>query len=408
MVQAIWLSNPSIPAFMYRKKLVFLAACLGMLLFGIGLITLGSIAADLREKFALDEVGAGSLFSILPFGILGGSLVFGPVCDRYGYKTLLVAACLGMAAGFEAMALVSSINGLRIAIFIFGFSAGIINGTTNALVADISTVAKGANLSLLGVFFGIGALGMPFITGLLKGHISSFGILTGVGILTLVVGFFYMMIRFPKAKHAVQTGRNKTSLFRSPLIYMIAVFLFFQGSLESIMNNWTTSYLAEVIGLTEKRSLFALTLFVLGMTLMRLLIGSLFRSMAAEKMILLSMIPAFAGLLLFHTANSYFMAAGGLVLLGAGLAAGFPIMMGLAGTAFPERSGTALSIVLATALTGNMLINFVAGLVSRQYGIRYLSSLALAELSLMLITGILIYIHQLKKNKTYAGKTMVE
>ena len=393
---------------MYRKKLVFLAACLGMLLFGIGLITLGSIAGDLREKFALDEVGAGSLFSILPFGILGGSLVFGPVCDRYGYKILLVTACLGMSAGFEAMAMVSSLTGLRIAIFVFGFGAGIINGTTNALVADISTEAKGANLSLLGVFFGIGALGMPFITGLLKGHISSFGILTGIGILTMMVGLFYMLIRFPKAKHAVQEGRNKISLFRSPLIYLIAVFLFFQGSLESIMNNWTTSYLTETMGITEKRSLFALTLFVLGMTLMRLMIGSLFRSMPAEKLILLSMIPAFAGLILFHAGNSYFMAAAGLVLLGAGLAAGFPIMMGIAGTAFPERSGTALSLVLATALTGNMLINYVAGLVSRQYGIGHLSSLALAELSFMLLTGILIYIHQHKKNKTYAGKTMVE
>ena len=174
------------------------------------------------------------------------------------------------------------------------------------------------------------------------------------------------------------------------------------------MNNWTTSYLTETMGLTEKRSLFALTLFVLGMTLMRLMIGSLFRSLAAEKLILLSMIPAFAGLILFHAGNSYFMAASGLVLLGAGLAAGFPIMMGIAGTTFPKRSGTALSLVLATALTGNMLINYVAGLVSRQYGIRHLSSLALAELSFMLITGILIYIHQHKKNKIYAGKTMVE
>jgi hypothetical protein len=35
-------------------------------------------------------------------------------------------------------------------------------------VADISKDSKTANLSLLGVFFGIGALGMPFILGLLR------------------------------------------------------------------------------------------------------------------------------------------------------------------------------------------------------------------------------------------------
>jgi hypothetical protein len=37
---------------------------------------------------------------------------------------------------------------------VLGFGGGIINGSTNAVVADISSEDKGANLSLLGVFFG--------------------------------------------------------------------------------------------------------------------------------------------------------------------------------------------------------------------------------------------------------------
>ena len=85
---------------MLKKKLIFWAACFGILLFGIGLITLGSIATDLKTKFNLDDVSAGTLFSILPIGILTGSLIFGPVCDRYGYKIILIIACIGMFAGF--------------------------------------------------------------------------------------------------------------------------------------------------------------------------------------------------------------------------------------------------------------------------------------------------------------------
>src|SRR5712675_514310 len=111
---------------MYNKKLVFGAACFGMLLFGIGLITLGSMATDLKIKFHLDEISAGTLFSILPVGILAGSLLFGPVCDRYGYKLLLIISCIGMAAGFEGIANVSSTSLLKLYIFIFGLSAGII------------------------------------------------------------------------------------------------------------------------------------------------------------------------------------------------------------------------------------------------------------------------------------------
>src|SRR6476660_1079085 len=153
---------------MYKKNLVFAAACLGLLLFGIGLITLGSVASDLKTKFKLDEISSGTLFSIMPFGILAGSLLFGPVCDRYGYKLILILACLGLFAGFEGIAYASSLSSLKVFIFLFGTSGGIINGATNAVVADISKDAKAASLSMLGGFLGIGGLGKPFVLGLLK------------------------------------------------------------------------------------------------------------------------------------------------------------------------------------------------------------------------------------------------
>ncbi len=158
---------------MYNKKLVFSAACLGMLLFGIVLISLGSILPSITIKFELDEISIGTLASILPFGILAGSLVFGPIVDRYGYKNLLIICSLMVLAGLEGIAYAESLFVLQISMLLIGFGGGVINGGTNALVSDISTKDKGASLSYLGVFFGIGALGMPAILGLLSRIIFS-------------------------------------------------------------------------------------------------------------------------------------------------------------------------------------------------------------------------------------------
>src|SRR5512139_1557937 len=106
---------------MYNKKVVFRSACLGMLLFGIVLITLGSVAPDLKLKLELSEISSGTLFSILPFGILIGSLLFGPVADKYGYRILLAISCVLLFAGFEGIAYSRSAGVIRIFIFIVGF-----------------------------------------------------------------------------------------------------------------------------------------------------------------------------------------------------------------------------------------------------------------------------------------------
>ena len=64
---------------MYNKKVVFGAACVGMLLFGMVMLSLGTINTFLTDKFSLDTITVGSLAALLPLGILIGSLIFGPV-----------------------------------------------------------------------------------------------------------------------------------------------------------------------------------------------------------------------------------------------------------------------------------------------------------------------------------------
>jgi len=67
---------------MQNRRVVFAASCAGMLLFGIVMISLGSLLPSLTARFGLNEVAVGSLASLLPLGILAGSVVFGPVVDR--------------------------------------------------------------------------------------------------------------------------------------------------------------------------------------------------------------------------------------------------------------------------------------------------------------------------------------
>jgi fucose permease len=380
------------PRATFNKTTLFISACCGLLLFGIALLTLGSVSQGLQQNFKLDKLEAGTLFAILPAGLLTGSLFFGPVCDRYGYKILLVSACLLLATGFTGIAYSPSKGWLQCSIFIFGLAGGIINGATNAVVADISGEYKGANLSLLGVSFGVGALGLPFVLGILKKYYSYPVILSGAALIALGVALFYLLIRFPLPKITQELPLKKSfGLLKDMVLLMIAFYLFCQSSLEAIVNNWTTTFLIERKGLSEGNALYALSACVAGMTLMRLLTGTVFRKIAPGNILLFSFGLFLCGIILLQVTASFFTALSGLSILGAGIAGGFPIMLGLVGNRYAALSGTAFSLVLVIAITGNILVNYLMGIVAAAYGTQHFITLLYAELTIMVLLFIFIF-----------------
>jgi MFS family permease len=383
----------------YNRQLVFWSACLGMLIFGIGLITLGAVLPDLKLKHALDAVQAGTLFSILPIGTLAGSLLFGPVCDRYGYRVLLAASTFLMFAGFEGLAYTNSLGLLGVSVFLIGLGGGAVNGATNAVVADISTTGKGANLSLLGVFFGIGALGMPLLLSFLEESFSFEAIIAATGFLALAATVLFAAVHFPPAKQSGGISMKQVgSLVRDATLLLIAFFLFFQSSFEGLVNNWTTTYLMERHSATQGNALLGLSSYVAGMTVMRLFIGSVFRKVPERTLLFSSFGLTLVALVLVRLSGSAVTASAGFALVGAGLAAGFPTMLGLVGNRYPQLSGTAFSFVLVVALLGNMLVNYSMGLVAENYGIRHLTTFTFAEL--ILLAGFAFFIFRnLKHNK---------
>lgn len=371
---------------MYNKRVIFWAACIGILFFGISITTLGSVVPGLKLKFGLDDIASGTLFSILPFGLLVGSLIFGPLCDRYGYKLLLALACISMFMGFEGIAFAPTQFLLQACIFLFGLGGGAINGATSALVSDISDENKGANLSLLGVFFALGALGMPFVLGILENEFNYEVIVSIVGVATLAVSVFYLLIKFPPAKQSSNVPLSQSlHLFKDGVLLLIAFFLFFQSAFEGILNNWTTTFLSEHLSIKSDKALYALSLSVVGMTVMRLLLGSVFRKTKVEKIWALSFLLMLLGLVSLASTHSYYMACAGLILLGAGLAAGFPIMLGFVGERYKTLSATAFSLVFVIALSGNMIINYGMGYIAQHYGIRHLITVGFAEMVIMSI-----------------------
>jgi MFS family permease len=354
----------------YNRNLIFASACAGLFLFGVGVITFGSIAPELKAKFGLDERAIGGLFSLFPVGILIGSLGFGPITDRFGYRLLLAGCSTLLALGFVGIGIGSAFGALQVCVILIGIGGGAINGATSALVADISTENKGASLALFGTFFGLGALCMPFVLGALKGVIGFETVVLVIGGLTFLLSFLFLGLVFPKAKHSEgvsvqQVGR----MLGNPALLLIGFFLFWQSACEALINNWTTSYLLDAQHIQGSWSLFALSSYVAALSTMRLLTGSVWSKMPATRILSLSMGALIAGALVLGWVPGLLGAFIGLILVGMGLALGFPVMFGLSSSLYPQMSGTAIGLILAISLIGNLLTNSIMGHLAQEWGI---------------------------------------
>lgn len=368
----------------YRHRLVFAAACVGMLVFGIALTTLGAVLPSIIQRLGLDRTEAGSLLALMSLGILAGSLVFGPVVDRRGYKGMLAAAVVLIALGLEGIAFAPSIAWLAASAIIIGFGGGLINGGTTALVADISAEGRAAGLAYLGVFFGIGAFSVPLVLGLLRERFGDAGIVAVIGALVALVLAYYAAVRFPEPKQPQGFPlRQAAVLLRDPVLVLLGVTLFFQSGMEITVGGWTATYVNQELGLSPERALYLLSLYWLGMTGARLVSGWLLKRVSTVAVLLSSLGVAFAGALILIGARTTASAGAGTLLTGAGFAAVFPVILGYVGDRYERLSGTAFGVVLVMALMGGTALPYVTGVLGDAFGLRL--SLAIVPVGLVCV-----------------------
>lgn len=387
---------------MTNRRTLFAIACLGMLAFGIVLTTLGAVLPSVIERFGIDTAAAGALFLLMTFGILLGSIVFGPIVDRNGYKGMLLLATALIAIGIVGIAFAPSMSWLRVAVVVVGFGGGIINGGTNALVADVSADGRTAGLSLLGVFFGVGAVGVPFALGSLLGTFSYSAIIATVGALVAVPFFITAATPFPAPKQPqgfpLATARR---LLRDPVLLLLGLMLFLESGMEITVGGWTATFFKDELRITERRALVYLSLYWFGMMLARLALGSVLKRARPVRVLAVSIVVGFVGALTLILARDASVAALGVFLLGVGFAAAFPVVLGFVADRYADLSGTAFSVVIVMALSGGMLLPWLTGVLGARYGLR--GSFAIVPVALLLLSLLLGIVASRLRNDRAVG-----
>ena len=347
----------------YNKTLVFVAGCAGLAFFGVTMLALGPVLSHLSE-------GANALPATLSVGIIIGTLIFGPVTDKSGYKGLLITGSVLALSGIQGLAHLTVMPLLHLSMLMLGIGGGILNGETNALVAEIyDDKTRGGRLSLLGAFYCIGALLWTLLNYFIKDNYTL--PLHTISAIMAVFTVFFMLIRFPQPKPDNSVSVSKTlGLLKYPALLLFAFLLFFQSGLEGISGNFTIRFLENTQGMTASAATLSLTWLTIGMLTGRLPMGFLMKKWGGRTTLCLYLCVAFAGVALLYFASSTESVYAATALTGLGAGATYPVVFNYLGGAFKELQGTAFSIAIFIGLCGQFTFNKGIGMLfdKTQYG----------------------------------------
>jgi FHS family glucose/mannose:H+ symporter-like MFS transporter len=349
------------------------SAWAGIFVFGIVMAMLGAILPSLFERIGFGAAAAGNLFLTMNFAMLVTTLFFGPLVDRFGFKAVLAVSALLVVAAFLILSRAASYGLVLGAAVVLGLGGGGLNGGTNALTSDLHEGRKRVSaLNVLGIFFGFGALSIPFLIGALQEVLTVGRILVLAAVLGFVPFVVFAALRFPRAKQAQGFPiKSAAAIVRSPLLWLTAFILFFQSANEFTVGGWISTYLQKTFGLGAGPAALVLSGYWAAIMAGRLVSSRLVRTVRSETLITGSAALALASALLMIFAPSGAWAAAGAVLVGLGFAAIYPTALAIVGEGFAKLTGTAFSIVISVGLVGGMLAPWLAGRIAEASSLRH-------------------------------------
>ena len=341
----------------YNTTAVFVAACAGMAFFGVTMLSLAPILGKLN---AVVGEGALSLPSTMSIGIILGTVIFGPVVDKSGYKGLLIISSVLALSGIQGLARFTQLGLLHGSMFCLGLGGGILNGLTNAVVSDIyDDDRRGGRLGVLGAFYCIGAL----LWTLLNYFIADYNVpLNAISVVMVLFIVFFCVTAFPKAKPSGSVSLSKSlGLMKFPALLLFAVVLFFESGFEGCSGSYTVEFFNRTTALDTKAATLAMTWFTVGMMAGRFPLGAIERRLGALGTLYTYLGVALAGVVLFTLCDGALGAYVAMALIGFGVGATYPVVLGYIGGTFREQSGTAMSIAIFIGLLGQFTFNRLTG-----------------------------------------------
>jgi FHS family glucose/mannose:H+ symporter-like MFS transporter len=345
-----------------RTKLFF-AACGGMAVFGVCLALLGTTFGfpEMRERLSVDPQRLGSLSSLLITGVWVATVIAGPTIDRFGNKLVLAVSSYLAAASLVAFAYAGSFGAAAAASFVLGFGGGGLNTSTNALVSDLYDRERGSMLNVLGIFFGVGGLGVPLAAASLHARFTIPQMMLFAASMAFLCALGFTLMSFPAGREAHSFSLGEAArMVTYPGVLLFSFLLFFESANEQVVNTFTSTWIGAA-GAAATTATYGLAAYQAMMMVGRIIAAPLLKVVSKRNVVIFAALGAMVATSVLLLGQSVPIKVLGAALIGLTFAPIYPTVLAIAGDRYQRFAGTVFGILFSIALIGAVISPSVAG-----------------------------------------------
>jgi fucose permease len=327
--------------------MLILAAILAIFVYGLVAPMLGA----LLPSYHLTGGENGVLGLVQALGLIVASLIAGPVIDVKGKKIALAVGLALVAISLYWAPNAGGYGGLLAVFFLLGIGGGIVVTGANALAGDVNEARRGSVLNFLNLFFGLGGIMTPFISGVLTADILCYAVAT----LTVVTLLVHLITKMPAPSgQAAFKASEAVALLSRPTLLLLSLFLFLYVSCEVGVWNWLKIYLVSpAVGIDGKSASNVVGFgFAFGILVGRVVVSRiLIKVPAITVTFVAAILMAITTFAMLHMNTSVGVAV---LVFCAGLAMApmFPTTLAMVGDAFPRGTASAMGIAITFGWIG--------------------------------------------------------
>ncbi len=348
--------SPAAPASATITTLGFVAFAAS----GFTLVLVGANQAELARSLQLDLSRSGLLGAALSLGVGIGVTGAGPFADRHARRPLFVASLLVAAGALATMQDGISFGRAFAHILVLGIGVGFYDTLLNAVAIQQGGERAPRRLALLHAGATFGAVAGP---PLMAWFSASGGWARGVHavavlMLSLAGVAAFVPLPRPRIARSRRPGEPAARSLRSLSLVFLALVGFSYVGAETALTIFAVPW-ATAVAREPRIGQVAISVFWFGLLAGRLGMLVIRRPLGAGFLVLSGLSAAgtlFAAIVFDASSIEAVMLAVGLA-----LGAVYPVMIGLAGSRFPEASGTAAGLVAGASSLGGFAVPWIVG-----------------------------------------------